>query len=231
MRINKYIAQSGFCSRRKAEEFITNGDVTINGKVVTQLSFDVEEDMLVEVSGVTIKPILRSTYIMLNKPAGYVCTVKDPHAKKTIFDLIRTNKRLYPIGRLDKDSCGLLLVTDDGELTYRLTHPKHGIEKKYLVRLDRSPTYREIQELENGIELEQRKLNRCKIFLKSKKNHTYHVMISEGRNRQVRKMFKALGYNVLFLKRLSIGDLKLGSLKEGAYRHLTSSEIDYLKGV
>ena len=229
MRINKFIARAGIASRRKAEELILSGKITINDEVVTELGTRVAEDDIVKYDGKEIKLKEELEYILINKPVGYVSTVKDPYAIKTVLDLVSTNKRIYPVGRLDKDSRGLLLLTNDGNITFKLTHPSSDIEKEYIVRLDMEPSVEEIELLKNGIPLEG--VMTKEAYVKRIKNKVYRVRISEGRNRQIRRMFEYIGYKVIDLKRVSIGNIVDNELKEGEFRYLTDKEIKYLRNL
>ncbi len=229
MRINKFLAHSGICSRRKADLLIEEGRVKVNGKKVEELGLDISKFDIVEVDNKKIEPVNQYEYYLLNKPMGYVSTVTDPHAEKTVLDLIDSNTRLYPVGRLDKDSRGLILITNDGDLTYKLTHPKKDIFKTYQVNLDKKPSKKNIVQLINGIPMDGFMTKRCKI--KKIDDFNYLISISEGRNRQVRRMFKYIGCNVLDLKRVGIGKISDKKLKEGKYRKLSVDEIRYLRSL
>ncbi|MDY6065027.1 MAG: pseudouridine synthase [Finegoldia sp.] len=232
MRINKYIASSGYCSRRKADELIKAGKVSINDRVLDDLSYQVKAGDIVRVNGKILKEEEKFIYIALNKPVGYVSTTKDPHAEKTVTDLVDFKSRLYPIGRLDKDSRGLIILSNDGDLTYELTHPSFNHSKEYEVLIDSPIKKAEIEALENGPVIDGYKLNKSKIqVIKSKKNSSLlRIIISEGRNRQIRKMFKSIGKNVIDLKRVRIGNYRLEDLKEGSYRVLDKDDINKLRG-
>ncbi len=170
-------------------------------------------------------------YIMLNKPTGCVTTAKEQFERKTVFDYIDIKERIVPVGRLDYDTSGLLILTNDGDLTYKLTHPKHNIKKVYLAKVFGVPTKEKMQKFEKGLIIEGYKTAPAsiKIIKKDEKTSTLEIIISEGKNRQVRKMCSAIGHNVISLKRIAIENLKLGSLKQGEYRKLTNKEINYLK--
>lgn len=229
MRINKYLAHSGICSRRQADEIVSQGRVTINGKIVKELGTKVLPDDVVKLDGNIVAPSEKFKYFLLNKPIGYVSTVKDPYAEKTVIDLIACNERLYPVGRLDKDSRGIIIITNDGELTYKLTHPKKDVFKTYEVTLDKKPKEVDLEKLKKGIPMDGFLTKRFKI--KKISNFKYQISISEGRNRQVRRMFDYIGCKVIDLKRISIGEIKDNFPPEGEFRKLTKEEIDYLRSL
>ena len=232
MRINKYLAESGICSRRSADKLILEGVVKINGKICS-LGQEVDEfSDSVTVNGKKITPVTNYEYYIMNKPKGYVCTVKDDKERKTVMDLLPPNlKRIVPVGRLDYDSEGLLLFTNDGELTFKLTHPKNEIPKTYLVRTEKPVSEKDLSELKSGVIVDGKKTKKCKInVIESTKTGTkLHITITEGKNRQIRKMLKAVNNNVDFLKRIKIGDLALTGLNRGEIRKLSPKEIEYLR--
>lgn len=233
MRINKFIAQSGYCSRRKADELIKYSKVCVNGKILLDLSYQVNDGDIVEVEGKEIRKKEEKVYIAINKPVGYTSTVKDKFADKKVVDLIKSNTRVYPIGRLDKDSHGLLILTNDGDLTYELTHPKFEHKKVYEVLVKGKPTKNKIQELKNGIILDGYKLKKSNIeFIANAKDNTkYMVTIYEGRNRQIRRMFDYINHPVLDLKRVQIGNYKIDdNLKSGEYVLLKSKDLELIRG-
>jgi len=222
MRLQRFIALNSDYSRRKAEELIQQGRVKINNqKALIGESIDPNKDK-VYVDHKIIKAIPNRITIMLNKPAGYTTTKKDPHAKKTVMDLV-PYKDLFPIGRLDKDTEGLLLLTNDGDLAFKLTHPKFEHEKEYFVELKSPITSEQIQKLEKGILIDNKKTMPCKIT-KNKLNKL-NITLREGRKRQIKRMFEKLGNKVIYLYRLRIGRLKLGTLKKGSYKIINSDEI------
>lgn len=233
MRINKFIAQSGYCSRRNADELIKNSKVYVNGTILLDLSYQVNDTDIVEVEGKKINLKEDKIYIALNKPIGYASTVKDKFADKKVVDLIKSDTRVYPVGRLDKDSHGLLILTNDGEFTYELTHPKFEHKKIYEVLVKGKPNKTEIKQLKDGILLDGYKLKKSKIeFIENIKNDTkYRVTIFEGRNRQIRRMFDFINHPVLDLKRVQIGNYKMdNSLKSGEYKLLKSKDLDLIRG-
>ncbi|WP_206458506.1 pseudouridine synthase [Anaerovorax sp. IOR16] len=232
MRLNKYIAQSGIASRRKADELTIAGNVKINGLVMKEPGYDVVEGDVVEVSGRKIEPVKKFVYLMLNKPKGFVTTVSDEEGRPTVLDLLTdVSVRVFPIGRLDYNTSGLLLLTNDGDLAYRLTHPKHQVYKTYRARVTGILSEARAAKLRNGIDIGGFVTSKAKVeILKGTANSTIvEIQIYEGKNRQVRKMFAAVGNKVIDLERVAMGELFLGRLKEGHYRKLTQQEIDYLK--
>lgn len=230
MRINKFLAECGVASRRGCDRLIQEGKVTVNGRKAV-VGDDVSEKDEILAEG---KPVIRKvvhSYYMMNKPKGYVCTVKDDKDRKTVMDLLPEGAgRVYPVGRLDYDTEGLLLLTDDGELAFRLTHPKNEIPKTYLVRIEGTIGDKELNRLRSGIELDGKLTNKCKVkVIETDKKYTkLHVTINEGRNRQVRRMFETVGKEIEFLKRIRIGEMGLGSLERGKVRKLTVDEVLYL---
>ena len=236
MRINKYIASSGLCSRRAAEEYIKNGQVKVNNKVVTDLATDIDEtNDTVVIAGNKITPVTHMIYIMFYKPKGCISTLSDDKDRKTIMDYLGdfAGKRIYPIGRLDYDTEGLLLLTNDGELSNKLTQPINEVPKTYLVKIEGEIPEPDLARLRNGVTIDGIKLKRCKIKVTEKEDMftKMEVTLYEGKNREIRKMFETVGKNVVFLKRIKIGDLKLGGLGRGAYRYLTPKEVAYLKNM
>jgi 23S rRNA pseudouridine2605 synthase len=237
MRINKYIASCGIASRRKAEEIILQNRVKVNGNVIEELSFNIDENNdIVEIDGVQIGLDEKEVYIVLNKPEGYITTVKDQFDRPSVLDLVGDIKeRIYPIGRLDYETSGLLILTNDGDLTYKLTHPKHEVDKTYMAIVKGIPTIDEMKKFEEGLYIEDYKTSPAKIKIMKKddeKNYAIcEIKIHEGRNRQVRKMCRAIDHPVLRLRRVAMGKITLRETKVGEYRHLTKEEVEYLKGL
>lgn len=231
-RLNKYLADCGVGSRRECDKLIADGCVKINGKIAS-LGANVEENDSVSVNGRRVTPKTKNYYIMLHKPKGCVTTVKDDLGRKTVMDFIDIKARLFPVGRLDYDTEGLLILTNDGDVANKLTHPKNNVEKVYVARLSGSLTEAERQTLERGVEIDGRKTMpaRVKILAKDEHHTRVEVTITEGRNRQVKKMFESVGKEVEFLKRVAEGELRLGGLQRGKYRFLNDREIEYLKGL
>ena len=237
MRINKYIALCGVASRRKAEELILAGRVTVNDEVMTELSYKVdEENDIVKVDDKLIKEENKLVYILLNKPEGYITTVKDQFDRESVLDLVTDIKeRVYPIGRLDYETSGLLLLTNDGDLTYKLTHPKHEVDKTYVARVKGKLTPDEIKMFKSGLKIEDYVTApaKLKVIRYDEKTNVslLEIKIHEGKNRQVRKMCKAINHPVLRLKRTAMGKIRIGECEIGKYRYLTEDEVKYLKSI
>lgn len=232
-RLQKVIANSGFCSRRKAENLIVEGKVKVNDEIVTKLGTTVDENAIIEVDGKRIN-FEEKVYYILNKPRNCVSTVKDDRGRPTVMDYIRNvDKRVYPIGRLDFDTTGVLLFTNDGDLTNKLTHPKNEIDKVYIASVAGKVDENRLETLRNGINIEDYKTSKASVdFLKynSKQNRSIiSLKIHEGKNRQIKKMFEAIGYEVIKLNRESFGGIVANGLKEGQFRKLTIDEIKKLK--
>lgn len=231
-RLQKYMARCGVASRRRCEEIIQQGRVKVNGKTVTGMGCKIEPDEdEIEVGGTVIKPRGKKVYLMLNKPVGYVSTASDQFGRKTVMDLVKdVTERIYPVGRLDYDSEGLLLLTNDGDFAYRMTHPSHEVDKEYLALVSGVPTGKELNLLRNGVEVEQYVTSPAKVDVAEIKRGKalLKITIHEGKNRQVRKMCDAVGYPVERLKRTAVGPIRLGSLMAGQWRYLTKKEIDRL---
>lgn len=234
MRINKFLAEHGIASRRHADEMIGKGRVKINGEIAT-LGADVQENDTVLVDDVPVSTAEKiEEYYIMNKPKGVLCTVSDDRGRKTVMDLLPEGAgRVFPVGRLDYETEGLLILTNDGDLAFRLTHPTSEIPKTYLARIEGTMTEKDLNRIRSGIELDGVMTKKCKAHIvETNKAYTkVHVTITEGRNRQVRRMFEAIGRTVAFLKRVSIGKLKLTGLDRGEVRKLTEEEILYLKGL
>ncbi len=231
-RLQKVIASSGYCSRRKAEELIVEGKVKVNGKVITELGTKVDYNDTVLVNGKPLNNKEEKTYYLLNKPRGVVTTVKDEKDRKTVMELIPNDKRVYPVGRLDYDTTGVLILTNDGELTNLLTHPKNHVEKTYIAKVEGLVMKQDLEKLCNGVIIDGKKTSRAKARIKKmdkKTNHTIvELVIYEGRNHQVKKMFEAIGYKVLKLKREKFSFLSVSNLKSGEYRLLSVKEVKKL---
>lgn len=230
-RLQKIIAESGYTSRRKAEELIKTGKVYVNGIKVTELGTKASHGDIITVNGVTINKE-ENVYFILNKPRGIISSVKDEKDRKTVVDLINTNKRIYPVGRLDYDTTGLLILTNDGELTNILTHPKNNVPKKYIAKLNRYMDIADLKTLEKGIEIEGRKCIPTRIKLKKNdqiKNYSIvEITIIEGRNHIVKKIFEKQGYLVDKLTRTEYAFLNINKLKSGEYRALSIKEVKKL---
>lgn len=232
MRLQKYIADAGICSRRKAEQLILEGKVKINGEVVDKMGVIVEDGDVVEVMGETLNSAEKKVYYMLNKPKGYVTTVKDQFDRPCVLDLVKGDieKRVYPAGRLDYNTEGLLILTNDGDFVNKIIHPSNKIEKKYIATINGKITEENIEKLKRGVIIDKKKTSPAKVFLSEifKDKCIVEITITEGRNRQVRKMFEAVGHHVIELKRVAIGNMELGNLKTGRIRRLSQSEVNAL---
>lgn len=233
MRLNKYIAECGAASRRGADKLISDGLVKVNNKVVTELGTIVNEDNdTVTVNGKKLVLRNRDVYIILNKPKGCITAVKDDKGRKTVMDYVESkDKRLFPVGRLDYDSEGLVLLTNDGDTAYKLMHPSSEIPKTYIAKVEGEIPEKELDKLRDGIPLDGAITHRAKIKVLGVEDRISRIEITifEGKNRQIRRMFEYIGYNVIFLKRTAIGDIRLGGLGRGLTRYLTPKEIQFLK--
>lgn len=234
MRINKFLSSLGIASRRAIDKYIEEGRIKVNG-VIASTGIDVTEqdEIYIDNKKIETKRIEEKVYFMLNKPLEVLSASSDDRGRKTVVDLIKTDKRIFPIGRLDYMTSGLILLTNDGELFNRLVHPKSEIYKKYYIKVFGEVKKEEIEELKKGVLLEDGKTLPAKVSgIKYDKNKTsMYISIREGRNRQIRRMIEKFGYKVLMLRREKIGELSLGDLKEGKYRELTREEIEYLYSV
>ncbi|RNC67380.1 MAG: rRNA pseudouridine synthase [Desulfuromonadales bacterium] len=231
-RLQKILSQAGIASRREAERIITEGRVTVNGKAVTELGVkaDAARDMIT-VDGKQVKIGDKRVYILLNKPVGYVTTLKDPQGRPIVTELLKgLNVRVFPVGRLDYNTEGLLLLTNDGEWANRLAHPRHEVDKEYLVRVKGAVAREQILRLENGVELDDGPTAPARVAVtKQSDNNTWiSVTIHEGRYRQVRRMCEAVSLSVVRLRRVRYGTLAMGELRIGEYRHLTPYEVTSL---
>lgn len=234
MRINKFLAECNLGSRRKVEAFVRDGRIKVNGKVVTDLAFSVSENDLVEFDGTKVEPNKTLVYVMLHKPKGYITSTLDNRGRKTVLDLLPQElKFLKPVGRLDYDSEGLLLLTNDGEVAFNLTHPTHEVGKVYVAKVEGEVKESELAVLRAGVVIDGVRLSKCKVKkLDFKDNITkLEITIFEGKNRQIRKMFEAVGFKVVFLKRIQIGLLRLCGVDRGKFRYLTTQEINYIKSL
>ena len=234
MRINKFLSSLGIASRRAIDKYIEEGRIKVNG-VIASTGIDVteEDEIYIDNKKIETKRIEEKVYFMLNKPLEVLSASSDDRGRKTVVDLVKTNKRIFPIGRLDYMTSGLILLTNDGDLFNRIVHPKSEIYKKYYIKIFGEIKKSEIDELKKGILLDDGKTLPAKISgIKYDKNKTsMYISIREGRNRQVRRMIEKFGYKVLMLRREKIGELSLGDLEEGKYRELTKQEIEYLYSI
>ena len=235
IRLQSYMANCGIASRRKCEEIITSGRVKVNGEVVKTLGTKVTDKDVVSVDGKIIKPE-EHVYYALNKPSGYVTTLSDEHGRRKVIDLFEQadlDKRIFPVGRLDYDTEGLLILTNDGDITNILTHPKNNVKKTYIASVEGDITPADIKQISKGVDIGGYVTQPCsaQILDKDDKFTRVEIVIAEGKNHQVKKMFEAVGKTVAFLKRTSIGEIKLGGLSRGEYKALTTKEISYLKSL
>lgn len=233
MRINKYLSGCGLDSRRKCEALVTERRVRVNGKTVTDLATDIKDDDVVEVDGKTVLPYTRNIYIMLNKPKGCICSVSDEKGRKTVLDFVKIKERIFPVGRLDYDTEGLLILTNDGDLANKITHPRNMVKKVYVVRVEGVPSDSEIKRLSVGTEYNGVKYGPAKVVvLNSENNETkLEITVTEGKNHEIKNMIESLGRRVLFLKRTEIDGVRLGGLSRGEWRYLHQREIDRLKSL
>ncbi|NLK73653.1 MAG: rRNA pseudouridine synthase [Clostridiales bacterium] len=232
MRLQKYIASCGVTSRRKAEEMIRAGRVKVNGIKIDQMGYIVNNDDVVELDGKKISIDEKLVYIALNKPVGYITSVSDEQQRPTVMDLLSDLEfRVFPVGRLDFNTSGLLLLTNDGQMSYKLTHPSHKIYKTYRVKASGILSQQDIERLKKGVDIGGYITAKAYVMVEGFKDNCtiVEIKIFEGKNRQVRRMFKSIGHKVLELERIAIGDIQLGKLKRGHYRKLTKKEIEYLK--
>lgn len=232
------MAECGLASRRKCEEYVINGEVKVNGEVVTDLSTQVSYSDTVTVSGKKVSPVSKHVYLILNKPKGCVTTVSDDRGRKTVIDIVKADypdTRLFPVGRLDYDTEGLLILTTDGDLCNRLTHPSSEIEKMYVAKIEGTVSENDLAKVRKGVEIDGRMTGKSRARLIAYDNKTnistVEITIKEGMNREVRRIFESIGKNVAFLKRVAIGDLRLRGVNRGSYRKLTKEEVEYLKNL
>jgi 23S rRNA pseudouridine2605 synthase len=231
-RLQKYMARCGVASRRKCEELITTGKVKINNEVIKELGYKVNSSVdNVYVNGILITPEENKVYIALNKPEGYVSTVKDEKNRKTILDLVRVNERIYPIGRLDYNTSGLIILTNDGEVYNRVIHPRNIVNKTYIAIVTGCLSHEDIYKLKNGIDIGGYITAPADIQVQKEFNNKSEVKVTihEGKNRQIRRMFEKINHPVIKLKRISVGKLILDDLELGKWRYLSNEEILYLK--
>ena len=234
-RLQKLIAQSGYCSRRKAEELISEGRVKVNGKVVTELGTKADVEDIITVDGKKIN-MERKVYILMNKPRNVVCSAKDDRGRPTVVDLIEgVGERIYPIGRLDFDTTGVLLLSNDGDLTNKLIHPSKEIDKTYRVTIDGFANEDQLERIRRGIKLDGVMTSEAIVEVskinKEKRKSIINITIHEGKNHQVKRMFNTVGLKVVKLNRIEFAGFKVGGLKEGQYRLLTNKEITELKSM
>ncbi len=230
-RLNKYLASAGVASRRGADLLIARGKVRINGRVVRELGTMVADGDKVDVSGTPVKPATEAAYFAINKPAGVVTTMRDPQGRRTIAQMLPSGPRVLPVGRLDYDTSGLLLLTNDGELANRLLHPRYGVDKTYRATIAGRLSADDVRRLLEGLHAGDFRAAAAKIrVVATRRDHcVVDITIHEGRNRQVRRMFEALGHRVIGLCRMRFGPISLGALPEGGVRPLTERELAALR--
>lgn len=233
IRLQKYLADCGIASRRKSEEYILQNKISVNDRIVNTLGTKINPNKdIVKFAGKIVKQKNKYIYILINKPVNYITSAKDEKNRPIVLDLITdVEERIYPVGRLDSDTSGLLLLTNDGDLTYKLTHPKSETPKTYIAKIKGIPNSKDMEKFKKGLKIENYTTAPAKIELVQvkDKNSIVKITITEGRNRQIRKMCDMIGHAVITLKRISIDKLELGDLSEGTYRHLTKKEINSLK--
>ncbi|CDM68374.1 Ribosomal large subunit pseudouridine synthase B [Clostridium bornimense] len=230
-RLQKYMASCGVASRRKCEEFILEGRVKVNGIIVNELGKKVLVDKdIIEFDGVKIDKEDKKVYYILNKPTGVITSASDERGRKTVIDIVKSKERIFPIGRLDYNTSGLLLLTNDGEIFNKIMHPRVELFKTYIADVKGYITDKDIEQLKNGIDIGGYITAKAKVFIQKRDDNrsTIRISISEGKNRQIRRMCSKINHDVINLKRISIGDIKLGELKIGEYRKLNDKELNFL---
>lgn len=228
IRLQKFLADAGIASRRKSEAYIKAGSVKVNGKTIREMGFKVDpQNDVVNFKGREVKDKTEFVYIVLNKPFGYVCTTRRFKEEKNILRLVKIKERVYPVGRLDKDSSGLIILTNDGDFALKLTHPRYEKEKEYKVRVSKEISNEGLKKMSQGVKIEEGKTLPAEVERLTK--NEFQIILKEGKKRQIKEMCKALDYHVLDLKRIRIGSLKLGDLGVGKWRYLTKEEVSDLK--
>lgn len=232
IRLQKFLADAGVASRRRCEELIADGVVTVNGVAVTQPGTKVDGSEDIRVNDIAVRSVSKKVYILLNKPVGYISSARDQFSRKTVVDLVDIKERIYPVGRLDYDTSGLIILTNDGEFANILMHPRHMIEKTYRASIKGALDDRQAEMLRNGLDIGGyiTAPAKVRIIKADERESVVELKIHEGKNRQVRRMFEAVGHPVMHLKRIAIGQLTISGLEEGKWRHLSKREIEMLKG-
>jgi 23S rRNA pseudouridine2605 synthase len=231
-RLQKYMAECGIASRRKCEEIILSGRVKVNENIIKELGYKINSDEdRVFLDGKIIEPEEKKLYIALNKPVGYVSTVKDEKGRQTLLDLVKVKERVYPIGRLDYDTSGLILLTNDGDIYNRIIHPRQVVNKTYIAKIEGNPSVKEIETFRSGIDIGDyiTAAAEFNILSADSKSTTVEIIIHEGKNRQIRRMCDAINHPVIELKRIVIGSIKLDDLEVKHWRYLSDEEVSYLK--
>lgn len=231
VRLNKFLADAGIASRRHADELIAKGVVKVNGKVITELGTKVVPADLITVEGEPVSYNKHLTYIVLNKPKDYITTTNDDQGRKTVMDLIPITQRLYPVGRLDRNTTGCLLITNDGDLSTRLMHPKYQVEREYVVGLDKKLRPAHAMQISQGVELDDGVTGESEIVINPDDHHEVVMLLREGRNREVRRIFEHFDYEVLRLHRRRYATITVSGLSRGEYRHLTREEVRHLRAL
>lgn len=231
VRLNKFLADAGVCSRRKADELIREGVVKVNKEQVTEPGTQVHISDLVTVNGEPVNAEKHLTYILLNKPKGYITTTSDEKGRKTVMDLVRARARIFPVGRLDRNTTGVLLFTNDGELANRLMHPSYQVSRVYNATLNKPLLMEHARKIASGIELEDGMTQPCSLVIDPQKKDKVMLEITEGKNREVRRIFEALGYDVEKLDRKMYANMTTRGMKRGEFRHLTRQEVQELQEV
>lgn len=229
IRINKYIAESGFCSRRKADDLIKQGVVKVNKKTITEMGYKVQPDDLVTINGDPVSYFKHNIYILLNKPKDVITTTSDEMGRRTVLDIVRKHERVYPVGRLDRNTTGALLITNDGDLTNRLMHPRYEVERTYNVKLDKPVKDKDAMSIAKGVELEDGRTQPCEVLLYPTDEYKATITLKEGKNHEVKRLFAKFGYDVRALDRKYFAGLSTSGLKRHQYRHLTKKEVLELK--
>jgi len=231
IRLQKFLAQAGVASRRRCEELIEQGRVSVNGEMVTRQGVTVLHGDVVEFDGVRVNPPTEEShvYILLNKPQGYVTTVEDRHAERTVMELVSRDKRIFPVGRLDMNTEGLIILTDDGDFANFITHPRYGCTKEYFARCRSAVNPEDVDRIREGVDIGDGVITSpCEVISVGKSGNDFIVRIKEGRKRQIRRMFEAVGTRVAYLRRRAIGPIRDEELPLGRWRYLTDSEIEAL---
>jgi len=231
VRLNRFLSDAGIASRRKADELIASGAVQVNGKTVKELGTRIDpEKNAVTINGKLVQQRDKLVYILLNKPKDYITTTSDEKGRRTVLDIVKVKERIYPVGRLDRDTTGVLLLTNDGDLAHRLMHPKYEIKRAYKATLDKPMTRRDAVRLSSGILLEDGTTAECEVYtFGGSESAEVRIVIHEGRNREVRRMFEKLGYQVKKLNRVAYADITAEGLRQGEWRYLTKQEVRALR--
>lgn len=229
IRLNKFIADSGLCSRRKADELILEGVVKVNGVVANTLGSKVSPGDKVTVRGNPLPEVIRKVYILFNKPKDVIISVKDERDRTTVMDIVKSSTRIFPVGRLDRNTTGALLLTNDGELAHRLLHPSFQVERTYNALLDKELLPKDAEKISQGVELEDGMSSPCKVYFDPRNRHKVILTLREGRNHEVKRLFMHFGYNVKQLDRKVFADLSVQNMERGEYRHLNRAEVQHLK--